>query len=717
MPFNFDTPKTATERASKVLHWVVEEVIPLRDKLAFWLLVITFIRIVFEFILQESKLAFWLLVTLILSRVVVVAARILRPGSPPPAHMVDISDPSLPSPETYTSERQINAWINERIDEPDKRLALNENYTLSFNVGAAISYSLISGPDAVIQESDVPDEGLMTHWVIISNTVEIIPPTPNVQVMTDEESVNRKRVWTASFDLMIPKQGESDIKEIWIIPRTDEDAYLEVRIFSRQELYRSLSVTLNVAGSEEPQTTFAESSLDICRDVALAPAAHLNMRTPHEWMTPPGVLNVSVIPGMGKAYLNGSVVSAARFEQVSQTTDWRAQSAAVAGPMRNARDALEKFRGNHESYLNDIAPGDLQQRLQTLLSSPDYARPDDWDHLGNDADQEHNRKWDEVSVSGELRKLAYEGHVLYESFFPQGAELRRYIDSMLPGHRINITWQQGMGGDWLAHIPWGLMYLPDPPDPGSPVDAMGFWGMRFRTEYYAHEVKDVTRDLGRLEEARRIYFLYWGGHPQDATAEEARWQRQEFAAWRNQSFVPSTQLAAEAKAELLKVLGSPSPPKTTMLYLFCRCSVGDGNDPALLFGSVSSPENLILRTELSTRSIDDRPLVFANACTTSATDPYVANELEMGFFRRGCRAYIGTESKVSIQLASRFAAIFFNYFYRLVAPEPVAAGEAVAQTRLFLWTQYRNIGGLFYSYVNAYDLFMADDAEIRAMKI
>jgi hypothetical protein len=110
--------------------------------------------------------------------------------------------------------------------------------------------------------------------------------------------------------------------------------------------------------------------------------------------------------------------------------------------------------------------------------------------------------------------------------------------------------------------------------------------------------------------------------------------------------------------------------------------------------------------------------VFANACTTSAADPYIANELETVFFDRGCRAYLGTETKVPIQLASRFAWIFFHFFYRRLDPRnrPIAAGEAVVQTRRFLWRYYRNLGGIFYTYVNQYELFMADDAELAALR-
>jgi hypothetical protein len=46
----------------------------------------------------------------------------------------------------------------------------------------------------------------------------------------------------------------------------------------------------------------------------------------------------------------------------------------------------------------------------------------------------------------------------------------------------------------------------------------------------------------------------------------------------------------------------------------------------------------------------------------------------------------------------------------------MAAGEAAFQARMFLWRNYRNLGGLFYTYVNQYELYMADDAEVTALQ-
>ena len=154
----------------------------------------------------------------------------------------------------------------------------------------------------------------------------------------------------------------------------------------------------------------------------------------------------------------------------------------------------------------------------------------------------------------------------------------------------------------------------------------------------------------------------------------------------------------------------------TLLYLYCRCSPGDGTRPVLSFADTSQDADMLSDIDLGHRPLVDRPLVFANACATAAADVYLANQLESTFFDRGCRGYLGTETYVPVRLASRFASTFFHYFYRLVDPAPMAAGEAVTQARLFLWSQYRNIGGLFYSYVNKWDLYAADREEVAGLR-
>jgi hypothetical protein len=62
--------------------------------------------------------------------------------------------------------------------------------------------------------------------------------------------------------------------------------------------------------------------------------------------------------------------------------------------------------------------------------------------------------------------------------------------------------------------------------------------------------------------------------------------------------------------------------------------------------------------------------------------------------------------------------LYFQFLYRQADPEfkPMAAGEALTQARMFLWTQYKNVGGLFYSLTNQYDLYLASNEEVLALR-
>ncbi|MCW2240563.1 caspase family protein [Azospirillum canadense] len=598
------------------------------------------------------------------------------------------------------AERHIGIWLSERPEGLSEPLRVNEIYTLNFKVGRPVEGSLVGGSDTEVPFSDVPPGGLATEWVIASQTVEFMAGTPGTSVTTS--LLERATAWTARFPLLIPEKGDSFIPQLQIRPRAAEAARFDVVVYAHREIYRQFTVRLAIADSAVAPNTVAVSVQD---DLLYSPIAHLNLGKPHEWTTPPGELVVTVIGSM--ASVRGDVGS----QFVDDVTFWSGVQAKVAGNIQNVRAAAERFRARWEADLNDIDPDDLANRLRNW--TPEY----NWAMLRDHADDDHRRRWDDtLRVSQELRDLAFDGHRLYEAFFPAGSNLRSWIDALSPGHRLDISWKPQEG--WIPHVPWGLMYLPDVPAPGQSIDPMGFLALRFRLGYTAHAVQAGSKALGGLQDTHRAHFLYWGDDPKDATGQESRWQQQQWAAWSNQVFVPTTPRGLDPKAELVQLLNEPKPTPVSVLYLFCQCNVGDGNDPILRFGGTAQLTDMVRRTELGTKLLADRPLVFANACTTAASDPYIANLLEEAFFARGCRAYLGTETKVPIQFASRFASIFFHFFYRIADPEkaPLAAGEAVAQTRLFLWTHYRNFGGLFYTYVNQYELFMARDAEVLALR-
>jgi hypothetical protein len=126
--------------------------------------------------------------------------------------------------------------------------------------------------------------------------------------------------------------------------------------------------------------------------------------------------------------------------------------------------------------------------------------------------------------------------------------------------------------------------------------------------------------------------------------------------------------------------------------------------------------SILRRSDIGSSRLADAPVVFVNACSTNVAEPLLANRLMELFFIRNCRAYIGTETEVPAPLAARFATTFFSFLYGAAGRGIAPAGEAIAQARRFLWTEYQNIGGLFYNYVNDYALYAADDQIVAGLR-
>ncbi|HEY0038645.1 MAG TPA: hypothetical protein VGB66_18240, partial [Longimicrobium sp.] len=446
----------------------------------------------------------------------------------------------------------------------------------------------------------------------------------------------------------------------------------------------------------------------VAEEVIHSPVGHLNLSTTHEWTSPRNLLSITVLGmGAGGALAHGDIGSS---DINQQNTDWHAAPSVVTGLMTNLRRALERFRARHEAYLDAIDVADLERRLGTMDAGADFFGG------GEPPSGASLAAWETVSRSTELHDLAFEGRSLYDAFFPTGSELRDWIGELQPHDRLDINLESRAGAAFVPHVPWGLMYRMDLPASGEPIDPYGFLGLSLRLGYSAHRISVSSKALGRLESVSRAFLLYWGDQPTDPTAVEARWQRDRWAAVPNQVVVPGDADGGQPKKRLMSLLRDPAPGPIRLLYFYCQCKAEQGNDPELRFANNTQPDNVVRRPDLGTADLAEKPLVFANACTTSAADPFMSNELEAGFFRRKARAYLGTESKVPITLASRFAAVFFHYFDRHASDSPMAAGEAVHQARQFLWRHYRNVGGLFYTYVNQYELYMADDDEVRTLK-
>lgn len=600
--------------------------------------------------------------------------------------------PRSPKDPREPAERSINIWLAEAPERESSTLSAGKTSLLHFNVGEAVDGSLVAGQDVEVKDADVPDKGLETRWLLHSSTLDLAAEPEDLATTVSAAAGD---IQEARFTLRIPKQGESEVRRLRIAPRPGAEApSLDVTIFVGAEVYRRLAVTFRIEG---------DAAAVLERDETLyTPLRHAGLRPSHEWTTPPGTLTIAVLGG--QAVVRGSLGGSRQVEGIAR---WFGVDGQIAGRINSLRAAAEKFRIKHEAYLNAIDPGDLIGRLGSFR--PQYA----WGALSFEADPAHEAAWDAVSLSAELHNLAVFGHLLYKAFFPDGGDLRQWLDGLAPGHRVDLSWLRDGTSGWMPHVPWGLMYREPPPPLGTAVDPMNFLGLRFRIAHSSHP-QQGTKALGGLADFPHAHLLFWGN--ESPTGAESRWQRALWQSVGRPVLLPSG--APEPKGELLKFLDPPAGKGSpfSMLYFFCHYRVNDGSEPELRFGDTGRAPEVIPLSELGLSPLLGQPLVFANACSTTAADPYFANELATRFIERGCRAFIGTETKVPIELASRFAATFTQFFFRQVDPEPIAAGEAMAQSRLFLWTRYRNLGGLFYTYVNRFELFLASDAEVAALK-
>ena len=595
---------------------------------------------------------------------------------------------AAPSETPPSQDRHINAWF-------DDAAAPGARTLLCFNIGQLNADSLVPPNVAAVPDADV-GSGLSTDWIVETRDFKLAPGDTDARIAQNSDS------WLARFALEVPAQGDSATRRLRISAiQPAAGGRLQVLVFAttngRRELYRHFDLAIEGERITSRQTLNG------------GPIEDLNLKTTHEWTTPPERLTVSVMSLCAKAVVNGNL----RGEEIDGAiVDWTSQPATLAGPIRNVRDGAERFRAKWEGYLNAIDPDELLQRLKRFQPTQDWAT------LAPRTIEPHRAAWGQASLSPELRTLAIHGHELYESLFPSGSELRGWIDGLAAGSRLDLQWTEAAGAGYVPNVPWGLLYLPEPPEPGQPVDAMGFAALRLRLAYRGYRgAAKGARALAAAGPARQAYCLYWGEQPGDDTGVESVRQRGHFAGWPDGVLVPSSRGTASGRAELLRFFNGPVPDRAALIYLYCRASIGDGERPVLQFGGGTAAGDTLSTTDLLGRPyLADEPLIFANACTTSAADPYVANLLEQNLFRRGCRSYIGTETKVPIQFASRFATVFFEFFNRRIDPKPMAVGEALAQTRLFLFSEYANIGGLFYSLINQYDLYLADASEMRALR-
>lgn len=403
-------------------------------------------------------------------------------------------------------------------------------------------------------------------------------------------------------------------------------------------------------------------------------------------------------PGVNHVHISVEPVGALVRVQINKVSssywvEWPQNSAAVQKPVLAVRAALENFRQKCSSYLNAVDADDLLEQLSAL--PPGAA----WGY-SVDPSAPHMQAWNEPEVQHALHTLAWHGYSLFESLFTN-ARLRDDVLALQPGDRLEVHWYPERGRQ--HPFPWGLMYL-QPVARATSVDPMKFSGLRLRLETFSYTQDRIKLCLGALcDQTPRAYCLYWDDSPKEISSEAQR-QRTTLDRWAGRLFLP-TEGVGTPRDELIDAFNRRGP-NAHVLYVFCRCHNPENEAVELRFsnGPGDAPVSM---PDLNQVDLTNNPLVFINACDTAAGESGATQDLERYYFTRKCGAYIGTEAKVPVQLASRVAEGFFHYFYGATASRTLPAGEALAQIKLLLWKRYRNVGGIFYTLVNEHRLHIS----------
>ncbi|MFD3882620.1 CHAT domain-containing protein [Streptomyces microflavus] len=673
------------------------------------------------------------------------------PGEAPDDNPDDSADDDLPNdlepPTTIADldaidEQVINFWFPDASD--DEPLWVDTTYTGCFQVGIDHPANLAAG-DRVIPSDEIPVTGLPTQWFVMSRNCKLTLPGE----IQDAEAptAGDQPEWAVEFELLVPPTEPSEQRLLSITPTHPGACRIDVVVMVDGDMYRELTIEFpaepaapspatpalgtpaphpspskDLAPLPKPRHDAPPPVLPPAEPKAASPRArplsrrppnqrpssrvtvhshrivaakHTALQVPHEWQKPGSTLTLTLMPPKALWQLN---VRDEPDRSSHGFAEWQPGGDA-AQYVREAQDALETYRQHHAGRYGAITPTDIATRLQRFTPNADWTTP------AALATADDEQAWSGVSSSPQLRELAWAGSQLFTALFPAEHTFHKLIKDLAPGDRLRIIWHDRKSD----HIPWSLLYRGSIPSAGKPIQPQDFFGLRLRTTHIARSAETV-RVLSA--DAARAHLMYWGGKDGDETMRVSIEHIDELDQWKP-LVLPQGQ--KQRKEEISAYLCDPDP--ISLLYVFSQAFSKDGALRGLRFGSTIEADDVLLLSDMGQEPLKDQPLVFMNACETSAAEYLYSNMLKNHFVTRGSRAYIGSECKVPTGFAARFAHVFFHFLYdRSHRNQPTAAGEALVQTRKFFWDQYRSIGGLFYSYINDDQLFVARPEEVEAMR-
>ena len=342
----------------------------------------------------------------------------------PPSAPDDGDQPQLDAvPDEDFDDKVINFWVQEREGQPDIPLTVNEVYTGKFQVGQPHTANLASG-HRTIPATDIPDTGLSTEWIVWSTSVALDTESDGIVQVTTAEAGDTTQ-WMARYELVIPKVGDSEVRELRITPLTEVEPRIDAMVKVNGDIYREVvirfkaerrvsdgepsggdgtseTVTANSGverqtprsdmeplaegfvdakddhertASEVPVKDEAESGMTdppyaVVADVRLnVPARQLALRPSQDWQAPSCALHITLIPPQAQVQSD---------ELHIDTPDiWSPDIRTTEVLINKCRTALDNFRARYQTYMNAIDPEDLAKRLQNFDPSSDWSQLSD----------------------------------------------------------------------------------------------------------------------------------------------------------------------------------------------------------------------------------------------------------------------------------------------------------------------------------------------------
>ena len=289
-----------------------------------------------------------------------------------------------------------------------------------------------------------------------------------------------------------------------------------------------------------------------------------------------------------------------------------------------------------------------------------------------------------------LRKLAFEGYLLFQSIFagsgasPQLVKAGQWL--LTESRRSDFTTLQVVSSGFP--VPWPLMYLTDD-FANMPLSWDNFIGMRCVVEQVPMLEITTPPPEPRIDPtpSLTVRALYNTGI--DATMPSRPVQAQRDY-WQGRGVA----LTEGTSADDLMMRALAAGANDQVLYLYCHAEASalDPADARLILTDSQSVTLGQLQVFAPWGSgLSGHPLVFINACESGELTPTFYDGFVPYFLAKGARGVIGTETKTPGLFASEWAKAFFDDFF---AGKPL--GKVVLDQRRRFLAEHNNPLGLLY---------------------